>query len=243
MSRLIEEWKPVLGYEGLYEVSDWGNVRNRHGKLIRKTLSRQHLRVHLWKNGEGKHFFVHRLVAEAWIPNPENKPIVGHTKPLEDGSGREDSTANEIWNIAWMTYQENRMFGTCNERIRNSQLGREFTEEHKKNISESLKNSEIFHDVVTSLEYRKKLSDVHKGKQLNRKDLSQEVHQIDKVTGEVLAVFPSAKEASRRTGFAQSNISRNCNGGFFYKDVWHPISQAYDFIWQKVPCQLRLEHS
>ena len=228
----MEIWRDIQGYEGLYQVSNYGRVKNRHGKIISQSLGKDgYLRVHLWKNGEGKHHLVHRLVAEAFIPNPQNKLVVGHTKPLEDGT--EDKTANEAWNIAWMTYSENRMYGTCNERIQQAQKGRKFTDEHKKNISESLKNSEKFHEVIKSAEYLAKLSKSHKGKMINREDLSEPLDQIDPITGEVLASYPSAKQAARDTGFAQTNISRACNGGFFHKGKWINVTQAYGFIWKK----------
>ena len=233
MSKLIEEWRDIKDYEGLYQVSDWGRVKNRRGRFIAIPLSKYgYCRVHLWKNGFGKWFSVHRLVAEAFLPNLENKPFVGHTKTLENGL--EDKTANEAWNIRWMTPSENRMFGTCNERIRDAQKGRKFSEKHKKNISESLKNSEIFQQVIHSNEYRQKLKDAQKDKpQLNREDLSQPIDQIDMETGEVLHTYPSAKQAARDLNVGQCNISRAANGGFFYKGQWYKMSYAYGFIWKK----------
>lgn len=242
MSKLVEEWRPVIGFEGLYEVSDWGNVKNRFDRIIAKELTKHgYLRVHLWKNGAGKHISIHRLVAEAFIPNPENKPIVGHTKTLENGL--EDKTANEAWNIEWMTYSENAVFGTCNKRISKAQKGKKITEEHKKNISEALKNSEIFQNIIHSDEYRQKLRDAQKDKpQLNRKDLSQPVHQYT-LDDKYINTYPSAKEAARQLGFTQCNISRCCNGGFTYKGKWINIKSAYGFKWTKELIRPTLEHS
>ncbi len=236
MSKLVEEWKDIEGYEGLYQVSDWGNVRNRHGKLIAKELSNGgYYRVHLWKNGVSEHLLIHRLVAEAFIPNPENKPCVGHLKPLPDGT--EDKTANEVWYLQWMTYPENANYGTINERRSNSQKGREFTEEHKKNISESLKNSEIFQKMVHSDEYKQKLRNAQKyHPQLNREDLSEPVLQFS-LDGTFVAEYPSAKQAARHLNVGQCNISRCCNGGFFYKGKWINVSKAYGFIWKKAADQ------
>lgn len=248
MSKLVEEWRDIAGYEGLYQVSDWGNVRSLDriintkkkkrrykGRMLKLTNKADgYVSVNLWKNGKNKNCTVHRLVANAFIPNPENKEQVGHLKKLPDGT--EDKTANEVWNLAWMTPPENSNFGTRNERISKSQKGRVFTEEHKKNLSESIKKSERWFNAVHSKEYREKLSKLKKGKQLNRKDLSQPVYQYT-LDGVFIALYPSAKQAARELGVGQCNISRCCNGGFFYKDKWINITQAYGFIWKKASTQ------
>lgn len=131
-----------------------------------------------------------------------------------------------------------RYYRTCNERIIAAQKGRKLTEEHKKNISEALKNSEIFHNLVKSDEYRQKLKDAQKDKpQLNRKDLSEPIDQIDIKTGEILVSYPSAKEAARQLGVGQCNISRCANGGFYWNGKWLNVSKAYGFTWKKVQAQ------
>lgn len=236
MSKEVEEWRYIKGYEG-YQVSDWGRVKKlckTKPSKIRKqdTTHDGYKRIGLWKNGVCNHYGVHRLVAEAFIPNPENKPCVGHLKTMENGL--EDKTANEPWNIAWMTYEENRNYGTCNERISNAQKGRIFTEEHRKNLSESLKKSEKLHEVMKSPDYLEKLSKAHKGKQLNRKDLSMPVYQYT-LDGELVGIYPSAKQAARDTGFKQSNISRCCNGGYTYKGKWINFIKYKGFKWSYVP--------
>ena len=101
-----ENWKPVVGYEGLYECSNMGNVRSlnyRHTNTI-KTLSPSinkdgYIRVHLWKNCKGKVLAVHRLVAEAFVPNPNNKPQIDHINT--------DKTDNRVENLRWVTKKEN----------------------------------------------------------------------------------------------------------------------------------------
>lgn len=142
MSKEVEEWRPVVGYEGLYEVSDWGNVRSldrtfeyyhpNNGKMIKRRFKGQILKKIM--DGDGYHVVclhnaehkqhegkVHRLVAEAFIPNPENKKEVGHLKTLDNGL--EDKTANEAWNLAWMTREENSVYGTICERLSESKKG------------------------------------------------------------------------------------------------------------------------
>lgn len=120
--KYFEWWLPIKGYEGLYEVSNLGNVRSlnyNHTKMIhnlKRGIDKDgYCLVALVKDKIRSTKKVHRLVAEAFIPNPENKEQVGHLKKLPDGT--EDKTANEAWNLAWMTPPENANFGTRSKRI------------------------------------------------------------------------------------------------------------------------------
>lgn len=96
-----EIWKFVPGYEGLYMVSNKGIVKNcRTGKILKPhKIKNGYLQVCLCKDWNKKMFLVHRLVALAFIPNPENKRTVNHKD--------EDKTNNCVWNLEWMTYKEN----------------------------------------------------------------------------------------------------------------------------------------
>ena len=123
MNENVEIWKPVVGYEGLYEVSNLGKVkaikwhRGEEEKEMKPyTTYKGYLRLRLTKNGKGKQFQIHRLVAEAFIPNPENKPCIDHINT--------DRTDNTVWlnedgsvnyektNLRWVTNKEN-----CNNPI------------------------------------------------------------------------------------------------------------------------------
>lgn len=167
MSKIVEEWRPVVGYEGRYEVSDWGNVKSldyyyqgrnqygdvftthKKGRILKQVLDKDgYLRVCLYNSDGHSLKSVHKLVAKAWIPNPQNKPVVGHIKPLLDGT--EDKTANEVWNLQWMTVGENNTFGTLSERQRISHsgdkcynYGKHLSEDTKKKISEASKKYAI----------------------------------------------------------------------------------------------------
>lgn len=119
-----EEWRDVGGYEGLYQVSNLGRVKSLEKmrgafpqkEMIKKQFySNGYLRCQLHKNGKSRKIFVHRLVAEAFIPNPNNKPQVDHID--------RNRSNNNIQNLRWCTAKENVLFeGTRN--IRKQTLNR-----------------------------------------------------------------------------------------------------------------------
>ena len=111
----MEEWKYIEGYEGLYQVSNYGRVRslfyrkkNQVQLLKLRKVTKGYLQVALWKNRKRKDFMVHKLVAEAFIPNPNNYPQINHKD--------EDKTNNCVENLEWCTNEYNHNYGTRNIR-------------------------------------------------------------------------------------------------------------------------------
>ena len=102
----MEIWKDIKGYEGLYQVSNLGNVkslnyRNKGESRLLKLgiLPIGYPVVVLSKNGKHATKYVHRLVADAFIPNHDNKPLINHI----DGC----KTNNAVVNLEWVTAREN----------------------------------------------------------------------------------------------------------------------------------------
>ena len=119
-----EIWKAIEGYEGYYEVSIYGRVRSvdmvieysngnksKHkGRILKgETDKRGYKRVRLSKNDTTKKFQIHRLVAIAFIPNPDNKQFVNHID--------ENPSNNNVDNLEWVTGSENMRHGTIQQRL------------------------------------------------------------------------------------------------------------------------------
>lgn len=141
--------KPIKGYEGYYEVDQFGRVFsvdrvirvNDNGREYDKPIKGGQLKQHmhskgykivcLTKNGKSKNVYVHRLVAEAFVENPSGLPLINHID--------EDKTNNFADNLEWCTNEYNVNYGKGKERRAKKIRGRALSEEHKQKISEGLR--------------------------------------------------------------------------------------------------------
>ena len=108
-----EEWRDIKGYENLYQVSNKGRVKSLgNGKsnyskerlLKTRKNKRGYIQVNFSKDGKIKMFYVHRLVAETFIPNPNNYPVINH---------RDETPCNNcVENLEWCTQKYNVNYGT-----------------------------------------------------------------------------------------------------------------------------------
>lgn len=140
---------PIKGYEGSYEVDQFGRVFaldrtvrvDDNGRVYDKPIKARQLKqgmhskgykiVTLTKDGVSKTVFVHRLVAEAFIPNDKGLPYINHID--------EDKTNNFVENLEWCTAQYNSTYGKAKQKQAAKLIGRPLSEEHKRKIAEGVK--------------------------------------------------------------------------------------------------------
>lgn len=211
--------KEIIGFEN-YIVNDSGNnEKTIFNKVTRKFKKPQryksgYLFVTLYKDGENKIFLLHRLIAEAFIPNPENKPCIDHINTIRDD--------NRVENLRWCTPQENMLNPITRQRLSESRKGVIISEETRQKISEISKTKKgklnNFYGHKHTEEYKKKSSERMKeslknqdvkealleaSKKANRKAFKPCI-QIDKTTGEIIKTWNDYDE------FTASHYNRKC---------------------------------
>jgi hypothetical protein len=106
----IEIWKDIEGYEGLYKISTFGRIKNKKNEMSEGWfVNGKYKKVRLYKDRQRKDFYVHRLVALAFIDNPLNKSDVNHIDSNPEN--------NMVSNLEWCTHQENMAHASRNNRI------------------------------------------------------------------------------------------------------------------------------
>lgn len=227
----MEEWRDIEDYKGLYQISSYGRVKSLERTVwdnrgyyrtvpekIRKPQNngRGYLYVALHKDGKSKNYLVHRLVACAFIPNPQSLPCLNHKD--------EDKYNNHMDNLEYCSYSYNTNYGTRNLRASEKLKGRKPSEETVKKIVDKIRGRKH------SEETKKKMSEKHKG----RKHSEEQTRKIaekhckaviatNKVTGQTIE-FPSAMEAERQLGINHSSIAQCCKGGRY--------KSAGGYVWQ-----------
>ena len=114
----MEIWKEIEGYEGLYEVSNLGRIKSLQKDIILKNRlsKRGYYLVSLYKNGKSTTKWVHRLVAKAFISNPDNLPQINHKD--------ENSLNNCADNLEWCTTKYSNNYGSHNSKLRKALKGK-----------------------------------------------------------------------------------------------------------------------
>jgi hypothetical protein len=226
-----EIWRDVVGYEGLYKVSNLGNVfSNYTDKIMKPGTTRDGYKyVFLSRDKIRKMKTIHRLVAKAFLENPNNLPIVNHKD--------EDPSNNNVKNLEWCTITYNNTYNDVH--IRRAQLLAKHVYRYNEN-GEIFEEYDSVHDAVRALNassgdivdccngnLNTYLNSVWSYNVLSKQDvfkkfksskpdrknnkLSKPVNQYT-ISGNLIASYPSARETSRQLGISQSLISSVCRG-------------------------------
>lgn len=191
-----EVWKDIQEYEGLYQVSNLGRVRHLPytikwgGKLEHRPLkeSNQHKStggyciVVLSKNSKSKKFLVHRLVAKAFIPNPDNLPEVNHID--------EDNTNNKVNNLGWCDRKYNVNYGTRTEKALKTR--KENSKKHKTTVSKHNPNP--------------------KSKKIRKSKYDSVWIEERDIYGSQIGLYHGIKEAIKISGKSYNSIISNIEG-------------------------------
>ena len=215
----MENWRSIKGFEGLYEVSDLGNVKSlaravysngklhqrKSEKILKSHMNNNYAMVVLCKDGKIYPKTVHRLVAETFIPNPDNKPTVDHVDT--------NRSNNAVSNLRWVTYKENSNNILTRRHLSQSKVGhtywgRKLTESERQKISNALKGR-AFSD-----EHRQALSDSHRGKQLSE-ETKKKLSELCK--GRVFSETTKQKISEKTMGRHKGDHWKIENG----KRVWY----------------------
>ena len=125
-----EIWKPVVGYEKWYEVSNKGRVRRIGGKILKQRPNQHgYPLTTICTDGKVRTIAVHRMVAMAFVPNPRGVKCVNHID--------ENKANNNAENLEWVTHKENNNYGTCKQRT--SKTLKEYFKTHQNPASKAVK--------------------------------------------------------------------------------------------------------
>lgn len=238
----FEEWRPIEGYEGLYEVSNLGRVRsidrivNKHlinGKIL-NVRNGIYLTVTLSKNGKAKQMTIHRIVAIAFIPNQNNYGYIDHI----DGNKHNNNASN----LRWVTCSMNMNNPITLEKMKHINDGRVITEETRLKQSESHKGKTIPKEQrekmslsqkqryidnpslrIRSEEQRLKCSIALKGKYVGWDNKSSKPIMQFTLNGKYMATYASATDAAKHLNLKRECIRDCCLGR---------QKTAYGYIWK-----------
>lgn len=190
----MEEWKSIECLNGRYEVSNTGRIRNKKGQELKPHIGKTgYYEVSLTdESGYRKPYKMHRLVAMAFIDNPDNLPCINHKD--------ETRTNNRVENLEWCTVKYNNNYGNHGKHIAESLCGRQQTQKWRDAILKAVKG------VPKSEEHRKNLSIAKSGVEVPR--AWKRV-----ICVETNLEYESVKSAAKAHAIKQANISRALHNG------------------------------
>lgn len=232
-----EEWKDIKGYEGLYQVSNLGRVKQCHvytnlngkgytrkEKIKKQTVVGNYYKVGLTKDGKNKLFLVHRLVAQAFIPNDDStKDCINHKD--------ENGFNNVVTNLEWCDRTYNDNYGTRNYRL--GLISAEYANLHRQELSERTKKSwesgrnKGFTGKKHSEETKKRISQIIKNQYINgRVNPMKDVHRYGKdaprygakLSDETKNKISNSVKGFKHTDSAKKKMSDNMKHRIFVND-------------------------
>lgn len=202
----------IVGYEGYYQVSNLGRVKRLIGqyctkeRILKPTLTKDgYLRISLCNRNNNKRVYIHQIVAQAFLPNPNNHPCINHKDENKQNNFvwvNDDGSVDESKsNLEYCTVNYNNNYGSRNKRI-----------------GETCKKIGLYEKVAQSNKENgvyKKLAEIHK------KNCSKPILQYS-LDGELITEYESLMEVERN-GFCRQNVTACCQGKYRY---------AHDYIWR-----------
>lgn len=207
-----EIWKDIKGYEGCYQISSKGSVKSlkrisSSGRSIPEcirtpqVLKCGYLFVRLYKGNVGKNLRIHRLIAEAFIPNPDNKPCIDHINTIK--------TDNRIENLRWATIQEN-VSNPISRRKQIATVTATFADPAlRKRISEKLKAKHKDKEFSNRIFELTHTPEANNKRRYNSK-VKAVVHCDE--NGVELGRYRSTREAERELGLSAGSVVGWCKG-------------------------------
>lgn len=197
--------KDIKGYEGLYAVTEDGQVWSYRSQKFLKPYNKSnhgYEKVNLYKDKVSTTYCVHRLVAETYLPNPNNYPCINHKD--------ENKLNNHANNLEWCTYKYNNNYGTHNQKLSASNsganhplFGKHIPEETKRKMSVANKGR------VLTEETRRKISE-------SRQNHNKAIRCVE--TG---IVYNSTKEINKQLGIDRSRIYKCCKNSNLTTGGYH----------------------
>lgn len=223
-----EEWRAVIGWK--YEISSLGRLRRSDNKRLKSfdTFHGNYYAARLFTEGRSKKYLIHRLVAEAFIENPENKPQVNH----KDGN----KLNNTATNLEWVTAKENRQHahdtGLCNYRTGDNCSWSKISESQRHEIVTMIESGERYRSIAAKYNISRSLVGLIGAQQrrnvgeVNNSLAAKRRKVATPIVDQFGTCYNSITEAANLTNNSIGNVHSVLTGK-------RKIAKGYKFFWKE----------